>query len=232
MDVPHVVHLALPGHPLWGAATVRTVSGQNFGLVVAYLLPGFVALWGVSCFSPTVRAWIMASHPKDPTVAGFMYVTLASLGAGMTVSAVRWALIDQIHHATRIKPPVWNSPIWRKSSGLPDTRQYHYRYYQFYSNMFLPQRSRTWRKSSPAVWCRLQFGDKGSVSGFKRFFHRLTRRVAKVLHPNTAVLNSVTSNPRSTAMTNGPTPRWNRSRSLRNKTGSGMCSPRSNDQGR
>ncbi|MGI6414769.1 MAG: hypothetical protein ACOX1P_03800 [Thermoguttaceae bacterium] len=137
MDVPHVVHLALPGHPLWGAATVRTVSGQNFGLVVAYLLPGFVALWGVSCFSPTVRTWIMASHPKDPTVAGFMYVTLASLGAGMTVSAVRWALIDQIHHATGIKPPVWRFANLEGNLRAYQTLvEYHYRYYQFYSNMF------------------------------------------------------------------------------------------------
>ena len=36
------------------------LSNENFGLVIAYILPGFVALWGVSYFSPTVESWITA----------------------------------------------------------------------------------------------------------------------------------------------------------------------------
>ena len=86
---------------------MSTLSNQNFGLVIAYLLPGFVALWGVSYFSPSVASWIVVSQQDAPTVAGFMYVTLASLAAGVTVSAVRWALIDHLHHATGIVPPAW-----------------------------------------------------------------------------------------------------------------------------
>ena len=39
---------------------MSTLSNQNFGLVIAHLLPGFVALWGVSYFSPTVEGWIAA----------------------------------------------------------------------------------------------------------------------------------------------------------------------------
>jgi hypothetical protein len=56
------------------------------------LLPGFVTVWGVSYFSPTVESWIAASQPGAPSVAGFMYVTLASLGAGLTVSGIRWTV--------------------------------------------------------------------------------------------------------------------------------------------
>lgn len=55
------------------------LSSENFGVIIAYLLPGFVALWGVSYFSPTVASWIVASREGSPTVTGFMYVTLASL---------------------------------------------------------------------------------------------------------------------------------------------------------
>ena len=58
-------------------------TDKNFGLVIAYLLPGFVALWGVGCFSPTVASWISASPQGAPTVAGVCYVTLASLAAGL-----------------------------------------------------------------------------------------------------------------------------------------------------
>ena len=55
-------------------------TDKNFGVVIAYLLPGFVALWGVSYFSPTVASWISVSQQGAPTVAGVCYVTLASLG--------------------------------------------------------------------------------------------------------------------------------------------------------
>ncbi len=117
---------------------MNSLSTQNFGLVIAYLLPGFVALWGVSYFSPTVDAWISASQPNAPTVAGFMYVTLASLAAGVTVSAVRWAIIDHLHHATGIVPPAWKfANLEGKLQGYLTLIENHYRYYQFYSNMFV-----------------------------------------------------------------------------------------------
>jgi hypothetical protein len=115
---------------------VTTLSNQNFGLIIAYLLPGFVALWGVSYFSPTVESWITASQQGAPTVAGFMYVTLASLAAGVTVSAVRWAIIDQLHHATGVRPPAWKfAKLEGKLQGFLTLIESHYRYYQFYSNM-------------------------------------------------------------------------------------------------
>ena len=112
------------------------LSSQNFGPVIAYVLPGFVTLWGVSYFSPTVDCWIAASQQGAPTVAGFLYVTLASLAAGVTVSAVRWALIDQLHHATGVVPPAWRfAHLEGKLQGYLTLIENHYRFYQFYSNM-------------------------------------------------------------------------------------------------
>ena len=115
-----------------------SLSNENFGLVIAYVLPGFVALWGVSYFSPTVESWIMASQQGAPSVAGFMYVTVASLAAGLTVSAIRWAIIDNIHHLTGVVPPAWNFVnLDDKLQGFLTLNENHYRHYQFYSNMFI-----------------------------------------------------------------------------------------------
>lgn len=131
-------HASETCYPSSRQVTVNSLSTQNFGLVIAYLLPGFVALWGVSYFSPTVDAWISASQQNAPTVAGFMYVTLASLAAGVTVSAVRWAIIDQLHHFTGIRPPPWKfGNLEGKLQGYITLIENHYRYYQFYSNMFV-----------------------------------------------------------------------------------------------
>ena len=114
------------------------LSDKNFGLVIAYVLPGFVALWGVGHFLPTVESWITSSQQGAPTIGGFLYVTLASLVAGLTVSAVRWAIIDTFHHKTGIKPPNLEfSALDDKLQGFHGLVENHYRYYQFYSNMFV-----------------------------------------------------------------------------------------------
>lgn len=112
------------------------LSDKNFGLLVAYVLPGFVSLWAVGRFSETVKSWIVTSQHGAPTVAGFLYVTLASLTMGLTVSAIRWAVIDTLHHATGIKPPKWEfASLDQRLQGFHGLVENHYRYYQFYSNM-------------------------------------------------------------------------------------------------
>jgi hypothetical protein len=117
---------------------MNTLSNENFGLVIAYILPGFVALWGVSFFSPTVESWITVSQQGAPTVAGFMYVTLASIGTGLTVSGVRWLIIDSIHHVTGLVRPAWKFVnLDDKLKGFITLNEAHYRYYQFFSGMFV-----------------------------------------------------------------------------------------------
>jgi hypothetical protein len=117
---------------------MKELSGKEFGVLIGYVVPGFVALWGVRYFSPTVNSWILASGRQAPTVAGFMYVTLASLAAGLTVSAVRWALIDTLHHSTGVRPPEWDfGRLDDCLHGFLALVENHYRFYQFYSNMFV-----------------------------------------------------------------------------------------------
>ena len=114
------------------------LSEKNFGIVIAYVVPGFVALWGISHLSPTVDSWITTSQHGAPTIAGFLYVTLASLTAGLTVSAVRWAIVDSLHHATGVKPPSWDFVnLDDRLQGFLALVENHYRYYQFYANMLV-----------------------------------------------------------------------------------------------
>ena len=109
------------------------VTTRNFGLIIAYLIPGYLALHGVAKLSPAVQLW-MAGQP-EPTVGGFLYLTLGSIAAGMTVSAVRWALVDTIHHRTGLPRPSWDdSKLTERLAGLEYLVEAHYRYYQFYAN--------------------------------------------------------------------------------------------------
>jgi len=117
--------------------TMTTLSNQNFGLIIANLVPGFIALWGLQDASPTVKLWLSTSANTDqlPTVGGFFYVTLASIAMSMMLSSIRWCLIDTLHHYTGKPRPKWNDAVLQEKLAAFDLLvQEHYRYYQFYAN--------------------------------------------------------------------------------------------------
>jgi len=114
------------------------VSTRNFGLLIAYVLPGVVGLAAVSRYSEAVRSWFGLPPASAPTVGGFLYVTLASVGAGMTISIVRWLLLDWLHHRTGVPRPDWDfSRLQRNLSAFYAIVENHYRYYQCYGNMLI-----------------------------------------------------------------------------------------------
>src|SRR5687767_9166410 len=84
------------------------VSDRNFGFLIAYLLPGLIGLLALSDHSPLVRGWLAGSSGSEPTVGGFLYLTVASVGCGLTISALRWLLLDPIHHRLGVAPPAWD----------------------------------------------------------------------------------------------------------------------------
>jgi hypothetical protein len=117
---------------------LEELSHRNFGLVIAYVLPGMVGLLGVGMFSKTVGGWLATAPASEPTVAGFLYVTLGALGAGLTVSATRWLVIDSLHHATGVKRPQWDdSNLAERLEAFNYLVENHYRYYQFYANTLM-----------------------------------------------------------------------------------------------
>ena len=117
---------------------VNQISDQSFGLLIAYLLPGFLALLGLSPHFPTIDTWLGATAQSQPTVGGFLYVTLASIGAGLTVSTVRWLALDHVHHLTGLHPPKWDVvAVQAHFDAFQAAVTYHYRYYQFYGNSLL-----------------------------------------------------------------------------------------------
>ncbi|MBX9787501.1 MAG: hypothetical protein K2Y37_01170 [Pirellulales bacterium] len=115
---------------------MKEVSQKNFGLLIAYVVPGLVVLWGVSYSSETVRMWITTANEASPSVAGFLYVTLASLAAGLALDAVRSVTIDHFHHLTGVRAPKLDfSDFQAKFWAFNQIVESHYRHYQAYAHM-------------------------------------------------------------------------------------------------
>lgn len=129
------------------------LSGRNFGLLIAYVLPGFVALWGLSYPSEAVRAWLFGAELTGPGVGSVVHLFLASVACGMTSGAVRWAALDWLHHRTGVPRPRWDdSRLPERLVAYEFLIEIHYRYFQFYGNSLVSMlfAYSLWRRSGSA----------------------------------------------------------------------------------
>jgi hypothetical protein len=111
-------------------------SLANFGLLIAYVLPGFTALHGFPLPSGDHPAWGTGGADPNPSLTSFLSGTVMALAVGLTVSAVRWLLLDSLHHRTGIRPPAWDfARLDKNVAGFEYLVLIHYRYYKFYANM-------------------------------------------------------------------------------------------------
>jgi len=108
-------------------------SGTNFGLLIAYVLPGFTALQGLPFLPTATGGWGVEG---SPTLSGFLSGTLEAIAAGLTVSTLRWLVIDTFHHRSGVRPPHWDfARLAGGAAAFEILVDIHYRYYKFYANM-------------------------------------------------------------------------------------------------
>ncbi|TWU37537.1 hypothetical protein Q31b_43250 [Novipirellula aureliae] len=112
------------------------INERTFGILIAYIIPGWVLLMGASYSSITASAWTSVSVKTSPTVAGFLFATLASIGLGVFISTIRWMLIDPLMYLLGVSQEklVFNrlNESFDAVRALIDS---HYRYYQFHANL-------------------------------------------------------------------------------------------------
>ena len=115
---------------------------KNFGVIIAFLFPGFLLLWGLSYSRPELGNWLLNMGNKDaPVIGSFLYATIASLALGLLVSAIRQAIFDKfLYTVTRLKHPTIKSVNLKKKETLDAFKEVienHYRYYQYYANSLI-----------------------------------------------------------------------------------------------
>lgn len=117
---------------------MQTVTSANFSLSIAYVIPGFVTLLGLRWHSDVVRSWLGNQSAASPTVGGFLYVTLASIGVGLFVNGLRWLTLDQIHVRTGLPKMDWSyADLQKHYLAYEFLINNQFRYHQFNGNMLI-----------------------------------------------------------------------------------------------
>ena len=113
-------------------------SLTNFGLLIAYVLPGFTALQGFPLITSSSIAWGTNGADPNPSLTTFVSGTVMALAAGLTVSTVRWLVIDTFHQKTGIARPNRDfAQLEKNLTAYEFLGLVHYRYYKFYANMVI-----------------------------------------------------------------------------------------------
>lgn len=109
----------------------------SFGILIAYIGPGLIALIGMSDFFPYVSD-ILGGSSKSPTAGGVVLLLILSLMMGMLVNAIGFITIRKIFSILGSKPPSsedYANLETEKLQLLSRITEYTYRYYECYCNL-------------------------------------------------------------------------------------------------
>ena len=181
------------------------LTDKNFGLLIAYVLPGFVTLWTLKDVNPLVSEWLSPSPTIPAGLESLFFVAMASTTAGLTISAIRWAFVDTLHHFTGLPRPVWDdSRLPTHLQAFNAVIEWHYRHYQFYSNMLVALAAlftvRCFHEPRPEPWM---------IAGFflvEVIFVATSRDTLRKYYARTARLLGSPRAKRSAFMANGSHP--------------------------
>lgn len=130
-------------------------SLNDFGLVIAYVIPGLTCLYGTSYLSTDLNVWMSLSSLNTMSIASFILLTVVSVGAGLIVHTLRWLLLDSFHHVTGVRPKKWDFTLFSANITAYDTlTENHYRYHQFYGGMVI---SLMWTLVTRSIALSLKF---------------------------------------------------------------------------
>lgn len=134
-----VIYAALALMSEGRTTTMKDSSGsRSFGVLVAYVLPGFLALLGLTPVFPTVARWLQPIGQGDWELGPPLYAILAATMIGMVLSCFRWVLLEPLHGILGLRRPQWDDrKLDRVLEGFDYLVLNHYRYYEFCSNTLL-----------------------------------------------------------------------------------------------
>lgn len=121
---------------------VQDVTATTFGFVIAFLLPGVVALFSLTYWHAPVADAFDTFLTTEANLGLFLFMLLGALILGLVVSPVRWLLYDVIlSRWGRVYGPKPTSEEWQRLreserfAAFRATIDETYRYHQFFGGI-------------------------------------------------------------------------------------------------
>ena len=73
---------------------VKELTITSFGLIIAYLLPGLIGLYGMSFWFPRIGAAFDTFLTSESNVGLFFLIVLSALAVGMLIHGIRWIVVE------------------------------------------------------------------------------------------------------------------------------------------
>jgi small-conductance mechanosensitive channel len=137
---------------------MKDITSTSFGFLIAYLLPGLVALYAFSLWLDPIQSQLKVFLTADANVGLFLLVILTAIALGLQLTAVRWVVFELLLFKALLKIVIRKFKRWSKkhrlseqlrlseedfsSLGVPGKLEAfraatdeHYRYHQFWGGM-------------------------------------------------------------------------------------------------
>ncbi len=122
---------------------------RNFGLLIAFVLPGFLFLVGLVELADQFSIDLPPQLVGSQQLGDFLYFLLASTAAGVGLSGLRWVIVDRLLHATGLEPPALNfQKLEAKHASFMLVVENNYRFYLFYANCLVASTKSWWQEST------------------------------------------------------------------------------------
>ena len=134
---------------------MKDIGSTSFGLVIAFLLPGFAGMFAMGFWAPPVAQLFSQFLEAESNVGRFLLIIVCSLVVGLEVSLLRWLLFERFlcqkhkrehanYHSLRDQPTL---------AGFRAAVDEHYRYHQFWGGMAIVTPAIAWGITTQQSGC-------------------------------------------------------------------------------
>jgi len=117
---------------------MKDVTSTSFGLIIAFLLPGLVAVYSSRFWSQRADELLATFETAAANVGLFFFVILVAVATGLQVTLVRWFFFERwLCRDKRLKPEDFArlGTDQAKLAAFRSAVDEHYRYHQFWGGM-------------------------------------------------------------------------------------------------
>jgi hypothetical protein len=120
---------------------MKELSSTVFGLLIAYVLPGLTACYGLSLWSPRLNGVVEALVSGQASATILVCTILASITVGLQLTAVRWLIFERwiCRKHSFTGEEFQQLHVEGKFAAFRIAIDEQYRYHQFWGGMSIAQ---------------------------------------------------------------------------------------------